>query len=300
MPRLRPVFALFFTMMLMAHSTSYSAIDDHNVLIVLDASGSMSRNMEGSSMSKMDAAKLALIEAIQGLPDKTNIGILVFSASNISDDWIYPLGPIDSDKLIAAIHRPQPGGKTPLGAYIKKAADRLLERRKEQYGYGTYRLLVVTDGEADDRRDVDRFVPEVMARGITVDAIGLNMKSTHTLATQVHSYRSANQPDSLKKAIQEVFAEISGSGDDSTTEEAFALIQALPDEAATRAVQALASSGNHPIGEKPSVRPKDRIVREDREIHAEVQPQRSTNPIWVLVIVVVLVFTIARKTIMKR
>jgi hypothetical protein len=156
-----------------------------------------------------------------------------------------------------AIDRPMPGGNTPLGKYIKIGADRLLEERAKQFGYGTFRLLIVTDGEAEDKDLVDRYTPEIVARGITVDAIGVAMKERHTLATKVHTYRSANDPTSLKRAVAEVFAEVGGRGKDSYSGDAFAELQSIPNEVAQGMIQALSSSGNQPIGEKP--RPKAEV-----------------------------------------
>lgn len=224
-----------------------------NVVIVLDASGSMSRPLPGSNTDKMSAAKAALKEVLKSVPQETHIGLLVFSAKGISTDWLYPLGPRDDAKLMEAIDRPQPGGGTPLGVYLKKGADRLLEERAKQFGYGTFRLLVVTDGEADDQQRVDRYTPEIVARGITVDAIGVAMSQKHTLATKVHSYRSANDPTSLKRAIAEVFGEIGGRGTDVNSAEAFAELQPIPAEVARSMVQALSASGNQPIGDAARV-----------------------------------------------
>jgi hypothetical protein len=151
-----------------------------------------------------------------------------------------------------AIDAPRPHGATPLGAYIKRGADRLLEARAKQFGYGTFRLLIVTDGEAQDQALVDRYTPEVMARGITVDVIGVGMRKNHTLATRVHSYRSANDPAALKRALAEVFAEVGSSRTDAAADaEAFATLAPLPAEVAAAMIQALSTSGNQPIGEKP-------------------------------------------------
>ncbi|MFH1999336.1 MAG: VWA domain-containing protein, partial [Planctomycetota bacterium] len=160
-----------------------AVVDYNNVVIVLDASGSMQEKMSGTSVCKMDAAKDALKEVLKQVPEATQIGLLVFCKNLGANEWIYPLGPRVDSKLIRAIDLPQPGGGTPLGEYMKKGADRLLEQRRMQHGYGTYKLLVVTDGEAQDQNAVDLYVPEVMARGITVDVIGVDMQTTHTLAT---------------------------------------------------------------------------------------------------------------------
>ena len=54
-------------------------------------------------------------------------------------------------------------GGTPLGEYMKQGADALLDARKKQFGYGTYRLLVVTDGEANDAGLVDGYTPDIIS-----------------------------------------------------------------------------------------------------------------------------------------
>ena len=226
-------------------------IDEYrdNVVIVLDASGSMKQRMRGSGVQKMKAAKAALKSVLRNVPPTTHIGLLVFSAKNLRNDWVYPLGPREEERLLEAIDRPIPEGATPLGKYIKMGADRLLEARAQQYGYGTYRLLIVTDGEAQDPKSVAIYTPEVLARGILVDVIGVDMKIDHTLASMAHSYRRANDPDSLERAIREVFAELSSAAGDFSMEEAFDLIDSLPVECAEAALQALSTSGNWPIGE---------------------------------------------------
>jgi uncharacterized protein YegL len=231
------------------------ARDQDNIVIVLDASGSMKERMKGANLTRMEAAKQALLQVMNQVkePEKTNVGLLVFSGRNVPSEWLYPLGPLDRARMEAAIRRPEPNGPTPLGGYIKKGADALLEQRKKQQGYGTYRLLVVTDGEATDGNLVEVYLPDVLARGITVDAIGVDMKSEHSLATRVHSYRRADNPEELAKAVSAVFAEVGSSKDAVADDEAFAILQAIPDDMARSMLTALASSGNHPIGEKPVV-----------------------------------------------
>ncbi|MDP7420710.1 MAG: VWA domain-containing protein [bacterium] len=220
-----------------------------NVVIVLDASGSMNVWMNNSSLSKMDVAKSALLDVLQHIPDSTNIGLLVFSGHGVDDEWVYPLGPRDDAKLTRAIKSPQPAGGTPLGEYIKKGTNRLLDARNSQHGYGSYRLLIVTDGEATDKHLVEIYTPEVIARGITVDVIGVNMAGDHTLATKVHSYRRANDPAALRQAIAEVFAEVSDSDAGGVAEEeAFEIIKSIPGEIAMSMLETLSASGNYPIG----------------------------------------------------
>jgi hypothetical protein len=222
-----------------------------NVVVVVDASGSMGTPMGGSS--RMSVAKEALKQVLEQIPDTTHVGILVFPQGN----WVYPLGPRKESMLAGAIDSIQSGGATPLGDYMKRGADALLKARRKQFGYGTYRLLVVTDGEASDRGKVEAFTPDIISRGITIDCIGVEMASRHTLATKVHSYRNANDPESLKQAISEVFAEVASGDTGPGGENAFELIADLPEATASAMLKSLSTSGNQPIGEGPSMRAAD-------------------------------------------
>lgn len=222
-----------------------------NVVVVVDASGSMGGPMGGST--RMSVAKDALKQVLEQIPDTTHVGILVFPRGN----WVYPLGPRKESMLAGAIDSIQSGGATPLGDYIKRGADALLKARRKQFGYGTYRLLVVTDGEATDRGKVEAFTPDIISRGITIDCIGVEMASRHTLATKVHSYRNANDPESLKQAISEVFAEVASGDAGPGGENAFELIADLPEATASAMLKSLSTSGNQPIGEGPSMRAAD-------------------------------------------
>ena len=219
-----------------------------NVVVVVDASGSMGAPMGGST--RMSVAKDALKQVLEQIPDTTHVGILVFPRGN----WVYPLGPRKESMLAGAIDSIQSGGGTPLGDYMKRGADALLEARKKQFGYGTYRLLVVTDGEAGDARQVEAYTPDIISRGITIDCIGVEMASRHTLATKVHSYRNANDPESLKQAISEVFAEVASGDAGPGGENAFELIADLPEATASAMLKSLSTSGNQPIGEGPVMR----------------------------------------------
>lgn len=260
-----------------------------NVVIILDASGSMSGNLPGSGQNKMEAAKTALKEVLKQVPKDTRIGLLVFSGANIEkdNDWVYPLGPRDDARLMAAIDLPRPGQGTPLGAYIKKGADRLLEERAKQFGYGTSRLLIVTDGEANDPSLVNRFTPEVIARGITVDVIGVAMNTRHTLATKVHSYRPANDLSALRKAVADVFAEVGGDKSDVAAVEAFELLKPLRQEVAAAMIKALSTSGNQPIGVQsmPSTPTPPRTVAPSKRVSTTPAPATRSAPHFVRTIV---------------
>ena len=246
-----PITTFFF---LLALAPSPQQLDVDNVVILLDASGSMEKSMDGPiEMQKMIAAKRAISQVLQRVSQETHVGLLVFSGRNKSDDWVYPLGPRDDAKLIAALERITPDGGTPLGAYMKIAADRLLEQRAEQSGYGTYRMLVVTDGQADDHDApfLDLYLPDILARGIVVDVIGVAMDEDHLLAERVHSYRRADDLPALQQSIAEVFAEVGSDEGSTTAAEGFDLAAVLPDDAIAPILAALTSSEDVPIGMRP-------------------------------------------------
>lgn len=209
-----------------------------NIIIILDASGSMKKNFRGDqTKSKMDAAKEALKEVLAKIPDNTHIGLLVFSGSNIQNDWVYPLGPKNTEQLLAAIELPLPGGGTPLGKYMRVGANRLLEQREKQYNYGNYRLLIVTDGVAQDEEKVAQYTPEILDRQIRVDVIGVDMQTDHLLAKDADSYRRADNPGELVAAVTQILAETGGTGTDLDGEDAYEYIVPLSEEIALDLIQ---------------------------------------------------------------
>lgn len=226
---------------------------EQTVVVVLDDSGSMDDRMrtEQGRVRRIDAAKQALTSVLSSLPPDTEVGVLALNSRMSGSNWIVPLGSGNPDQWISNIRRLRADGGTPLGAFMKQAADALLEARSQNI-YGNYRLLIVTDGEANDGRLVDRYLPDILSRGITVDVIGVDMKSDHSLATRVHNYRRADDDRSLQQAISDVFAE--ASADDQDAAEGFELLAALPDGFAEQALEALSSKGNQPIVGSPQER----------------------------------------------
>ena len=219
-------------------SIAENDIHTDNIVIILDASGSMQEKFRADqTKSKMDAAKAALREVLAKVPDGTNIGLLVFSGQNIRDEWVYPLGPKDTDRLIAAIDLPEPRGGTPLGRYMRIGANRLLEQREKQYSYGNYRLLIVTDGVAQDPAKIEQYTPEILNRQIRVDVIGVDMKTDHKLAQDADSYRRADNPGELVAAVSQILAETGGTGADIDGEDAFEDIAPLSSEVALDLIQ---------------------------------------------------------------
>jgi hypothetical protein len=279
-----------------------------NIVVVLDASGSMGAPFSGARETKMSAAKSALKQVLLQSPATAQIGVLVFSAKNTSSDWVYPLGPRDDARLSAAISLPEAGMSTPLGKYMKLGADCLLRQREKQFGYGSYRLLIVTDGQADDRDAMENNTREILARGICIDVIGVDMADEHLLARSVHAYRRADDPASLTRAVRESLAEISNAGRDTASADDFALLAGIPFDMAMPMLQALSDSGNQPIGERAIPRAHNEPV-----VYTSVQhPPRVQPPVqkiyskprqrlpWVPFVILVIVASVILNLLFRK
>jgi hypothetical protein len=279
------ILALFF-MGITLHAQGQSEVLTNNVVVVWDGSGSMAENFGGAV--KMDAAKLALKATLTKLPKETKVGVVCFN--NSRDPWIYPIGNVDSNRLIKAINPVKPSGATPLGAFMKVGADVLLRERTKQFGYGTYRLLVVTDGEATDSDIMEKYAPEIVSRGIVMDVIGVGMKNDHSLKRYANSYQAANDAKKLSEAVKNVLGEVSRNSGNEQAED-FGIIQGIPDKMAKGIIDSFskASKMNYPIGEKPPVQ-ESRVEKEGEAI-ASPSPS-SEGSVFPIVIAFAVIFAI--------
>ncbi len=284
-------FMLLFSLLILSLQIC-NADDIHkdNIVVILDASGSMQDKFSGDqTKSKMEAAKEALQAVLAKVPDDTWIGLLVFSGANIRNEWVYPLGQKDTQTLIAAIDLPQPGGGTPLGKYIRIGANRLLEERAKRYNYGNYRLLIVTDGEASDAAQVEHYTPEILNRQIRVDVIGVDMKTDHMLAQVVDSYRRADNPGELVAAVSQILAETGDLGTDADGEDAFEYIAPLSSEIAADLIQRLTTPpSNTAIAVKPMTAPAPQATTPPRQGPTPQVPdaENQGTPLWVILLIV--------------
>lgn len=234
-----------FVVFTLIPSVDRSAFATDHAVIVLDDSGSMNESMRGPGGRKMDAAKRALVKVIEQIPERTQVGILLLNGARASNHWLVPLGPLDRRVATAKVNSIVANGGTPLGEAMRLAADELLRARSKSV-YGTYRLIVVTDGEATDKRALDQYLPDLLSRGLVVDAIGVNMDQNHSLATRVHSYRRADDEASLRNAIVEILAENNGR-DSGSSDADFELLNALNDVDAGEILKALATPNNNNV-----------------------------------------------------
>ncbi len=214
------------------------------VVIVLDDSGSMNEQMRNGG-TRMEAAKSAIADVLKQFKRDTKLGVLLLNGSLSKEHWVIPLEPLSVEKSTRLVKALRADGGTPLGDRIREGADALLKMREKQI-FGNYRLLIVTDGEANDARLLAAYLPDVLSRGIIVDAIGVDMKQDHSLATQVHSYRRADDQAALQKAVEEVFAERDDSAGGNSADD-FSLLEALDSGTAKEVINLLAKPNNSAI-----------------------------------------------------
>ncbi|QDV75850.1 vWA domain-containing protein [Botrimarina mediterranea] len=238
--------AVSFAILTAALASAAIADAGLHVVVILDNSGSMAERMPGGG-TRMDAAKRSLQTVLDRAPADAEVGVLLLNPPRVGQDWLLELGPVDPAATRQAIERVMAGGPTPLGGAMKTATDALLAAR-EANRYGDYKLLVVSDGEATDGNLVQRYLPEVQARGVLVDVIGVSMAQQHSLATRANTYRNATDPASLEQAISAVvLGETSGRAQDLFQESDFEVLAPMPAEIAAASLTALATQPNTPL-----------------------------------------------------
>lgn len=180
-----------------------------NFYFVFDGSGSMADGPDGSCKgdqrfsSKVEGAKWAVREFVKKVPTDVNLGLYVFDSNGQRE--VVSLGPGDHKKFLNEIDNVQASGGTPLARGIYHGTERLVEQYKRQLGYGEYRLVVVTDGQADS-------IPEASLNaikyGISIYAIGLCIGDNHPLRQYALSYRAADSAEDLRRGLEQTLAEL--------------------------------------------------------------------------------------------
>ena len=177
-----------------------------NFYFVFDMSGSMDEKCSGKR--KIDGAKEAVTRFMKNIPDDVNIGLMLLGTRS-GDDYAeaLPIGSGNKEEFLKIINSLQPSGETPLGEALSASVDKIVEQYKKQLGYGTYRIIIITDGEQTgiDLKQPCNYLAQHGFIGLY--SIGLCMKSSHTLKKYSLSYRDANNYEELEQALVEATAE---------------------------------------------------------------------------------------------
>jgi Ca-activated chloride channel homolog len=148
------------------------------MLLILDSSGSMQID-DGTGRPKIDAAKDALNQLVDALPDGAPVGLMVYGhrvpntdkANGCQDvELIAPIAPLDKSDMKDKIASFRAVGFTPISTALEQAAAALPPE-------GERTIILVSDGEETCDRDPCQIIKDLLASGIdvTVETVGFQV-----------------------------------------------------------------------------------------------------------------------------
>lgn len=148
------------------------------LVLVLDASGSMGEPAGGGG-TRIAAAKKALDEVVDALPDDQEVALRVFGSEvEFADqpgacedsERVVDLGTDNRDELRSAVRDYEPFGETPTGYALREAG-------KDLGGEGPRSIILVSDGEPTCDPDPCEVARDLSADGVDVriDVVGLSV-----------------------------------------------------------------------------------------------------------------------------
>lgn len=144
-----------------------------NVVLVLDASGSMWGQIEGKT--KIEIARAAVADLVGQWKAGDALGLVAYGHRSKGDckdiETLIPYGPLDAQAYLATVNKLNPKGMTPLSAAVIQAADTL--KISEQKAT----VILVSDGEETCEMDPCQVGKELEARGVdfTAHVIGFDV-----------------------------------------------------------------------------------------------------------------------------
>jgi Ca-activated chloride channel family protein len=184
-----------------------------NILIILDASGSMSASTP-SGKSRMDVAKEAIASYLDILPPDASVGLVAYSAKGFRGDScsqiqvVSDIQKLNKTRLTTAVNALKESGLTPMAASVKFTA-KIFEKYPEDDNH----IILISDGEESCSGNPIQEVYDIRSgKGRPrVDVIGLcvsgnTAKQLKCMAeVAAGRYHSAENAEDLKKAMEESF-----------------------------------------------------------------------------------------------
>lgn len=166
--------------------------------IVLDDSGSMGADI--------GPAKIAVVSALDAMAPEDRVAVLALNAGTV-----LPFTSVsDAKSALPDLLRPiVSDGSTPLTRSIGEAQSMLEAEAATVRGFGTFRLIVTTDGQADDGAALDAAIETLAASTpIQVTTIGIGISGNHVLRREdLGSFVDVANVDALAEALQAAVAE---------------------------------------------------------------------------------------------
>lgn len=154
--------------------------EEGKLLLMLDASGSM-KEKDPTGGTKMDAAKEALTGVVEDLPQKTNVGLRVYGATEpggrptkaacADTQLAAPIKPLDKAGLTSAIEGFEAKGETPIAYSLQKGLEDLGSTGKRN-------IILVSDGEESCEPDPCPVVKKLVKKGVDlrIDTVGFDVR----------------------------------------------------------------------------------------------------------------------------
>lgn len=157
---------------------------DQNMLLILDASGSMAGSA-GGGQTKMEAAREALERYVTGTPDLVNLGFMVYGHRGSNQEADRPescagvetladLGEVDFETFPDVLRGFEPTGWTPVAGSLEAAREVFADR-----GEDANRVILVSDGEETCDGDPVAAAEALAAEGVevTIDVVGFGVEA---------------------------------------------------------------------------------------------------------------------------
>ena len=192
-------------------ATADEPATDTAMMLVMDASGSMSERTGGGA-TRIQAAKDGLNAVIDALPESQRVGFRVYGASDVAEDdpaacrdsdRVVELGTDNRDDLRRAVDDYEPVGWTPTSHALREAA-------KDLGDSGQRTIVLVSDGEPTCDPDPCVVAQEIAKDGIDlrIDVVGFDVsgKARTTLQCVADrgngTYYDADDAESLTDSLR--------------------------------------------------------------------------------------------------
>lgn len=205
------------------YNYQYQGSEIENIIIILDASGSMDETINGER--KIDIAKRTILKVLSQVPPNVGIGLRVYGGENFflpskacrCSNLKVPIAINSQNQVATALSEVRPIGATPITYSLKQAVNYDLSGKK-----GTRRIILLSDGEENCDESPCEYCVNLVRSGcdIKIDAIAFSTDRTAdnqlkcvALATHGKFYRAdteASLLDSLMNSLK-VQTEVQGT-----------------------------------------------------------------------------------------
>ncbi|MEM9708730.1 MAG: VWA domain-containing protein [Pseudomonadota bacterium] len=166
--------------------------------IVLDDSGSMGGDIV--------PAREAVVAALDEMAPEDRVAVIALNTG-----VILPFTAVADalPALVDNLRRVESSGGTPLTSAVNAARGALAQEAAVAGGFGTYRILVTTDGEADDSRALRAEIEDIArTTPIQVATIGVGIRGDHILRRpDLAAFVAIDNIEQLAGALRDAIAE---------------------------------------------------------------------------------------------